>query len=148
MKRALAALLCFALAGCYVYVPVDSHRLTNGERVRAYVTPEVGTRIAGTLAPRVSFVGGNFVQPNADSLQFLISYYKTENGGDITTEPTPLSLSQAALTRIEARRFSGKKSALFSVALAVGIAGVVQGIHAVFNTSTVPDSHTNPGGRN
>src|SRR5512138_1579471 len=114
MKRALAALLCFTLAGCYVYVPVDSHRLTTGTRVRAYVTPEAGSRIAGPLSAPVSYLTGDFVQPTSDSLQFLVSYYKTASGSDITTDPTPISLSPNALTRVEARRFSTGRSLLFT----------------------------------
>lgn len=146
MTRALAALLCFSLAGCYVYVPVDSHRLAAGDRVRAYVTPDAGSKIAGPLSAPVWFLTGDYVQPKADSLQFLVSYYKTASGSDITTDPTPISLSPNALSRIEARRFSTGRSLLFTLAIAGGTAAVVQGIKAVFGINTVSDSHTNPGG--
>lgn len=140
MKRALACVLLLANTGCYIYAPVDQANIRPGERLRAFVTPEYGASVAGPLAPRIWMLTGDYTGRRADSLQVLVSYYRTESGSDITTDPTPIVIAPAALTRVEARRFSGKRSLLFGAAVGVGTALIIQGIKAVFNLSTTPDS--------
>lgn len=119
MKRVMCILGALWMAGCYTYVPASVTSLHPGQQVKAYVNTDEGQRIAGEAGPPVSLIAGYVDNTTPQVLHLNVQYFGTVDGGHVAADQRPLTLSRAAVTRMEARRFSTTRTILFAAALAV-----------------------------
>jgi hypothetical protein len=131
MKRVICILGALWLAGCYTYVPASITSVQPGQQVKAYVTTDEGQRIAGEASAPVSLVAGFVDATTPKALNLNVQYFGTVDGGHVVADEQPLTLSPAAVTRMETRRFSTSRTILFVAALAVApvlVGAIVNGV--------------------
>lgn len=113
------SLLTF-LAGCYAYVPLDTARPVAGTRVRAHLTDDGTLQLTRYLGRGISLVDGSIVRDGRDTLSLAV--HSVTNWQEIEQywEGESVALPRGMISRLEERRFSASRTALFTGGLVLG----------------------------
>jgi hypothetical protein len=148
-RRLTAVLLCWASAGCFVYVPVELGQLPQEAPVRVRVTPAAALRLVQTGAaqfdqPNDPTLWGSLVLGPGDRLAIRVPLVAAPGGAgsDIFQE---LVLSRDEILQVAGRRLSSTRSVLAATA-AVGLGAAT--FVLIVNGSTGEPRLPGPGGPN
>ena len=106
-----------ALAGCYVYRPLDSVEPRVGTRVSADLTDGGSDTLARYVGPGVTSLRGGVLNAERAAVTLAVTSVMDRSGQQQFWKGEPVRIPRAAVRDFEQRRFSPGRSVLLGAAL-------------------------------
>ena len=109
------------LFGCYSYHALEYPTPASGTRVAAELTDAGSLQLASQIGPGVSSVRGEVVESSAEGLLLALSSVLGRNQQEMFWNGEQVRIPKSAVARVQQRRFSLGKSAVFMGVVAGGL---------------------------
>lgn len=113
--------------GCYAYAPGASPTPESGSRVRIELTRDGANRGFGELGEYVDRVDGDVLTLRGDTLVLAVTTVYSRRRGELFWPRDQLVVPPDAIERLEQRRFSFWRSAVF-VGGVIGVPALLNGL--------------------
>jgi len=117
MRRLFSLVGVAALAGCYVYRPLDTVEPRVGTRVSADLTDGGSDTLARYVGPGVTSLRGGVVSTEGAAVTLAVTSVMDRSGQQQFWKGEPVRVPRAAVRDFEQRRLSLGRSVLLSAAL-------------------------------